>query len=141
MMAILYLRLPDYPGNAKDKDFVKSPKLKFKRKKINTDTEQLVYKFYSFDDFCNFTNFIQNANIKNISSAAKSIILYRYKGLYYLVFSYVNPNYRYSKKLFNLLSEFATYIHNPELFSRKLCECGDIYIKNNAIKTCQKYFV
>lgn len=120
---------------------VKSSKLKFKRKKVNTNSEELIYRFYSFDDFCNFTNFINNANIKSINLASKSITLYKYKELYYLVFSHINPDYKYNKKLFSLLTEFSTYQNNPELFSRKLCECGEVIIKNNAIKICQKYFI
>lgn len=107
---------------------------------MNTNSNHLVYKFYSFEDFCNFTDFIKNSNIKNINSISKTIILYKYKDIYYLVLSNVNPNYKYSKKLFSLLAEFSTYVNNPELFSRKLCECGEIFIKNNAIKICQKYF-
>ncbi len=34
-----------------------------------------------------------------------------------------------AKKLFSLLAEFSTYVNNPELFSRKLCECAEIFYK------------
>ena len=34
----------------------------------------------------------------------------------------------------------STYIDNSEMFGRKLAECGTIVIKNNAIKTCNKFF-
>ncbi|MBQ8379483.1 MAG: adaptor protein MecA [Clostridia bacterium] len=124
-----------------EKDLVKTSKLKFKRKKVNTNSEELVYKFNSFDDFCNFTNLLQNASIKSINLAAKSTILYKYADSYYLALSHINPDYKYNKKLFSLLTEFSTYKNNPELFSRKLCECGEVVIKNNAIKICQKYFI
>ena len=123
-----------------DYEKITNSRLKFKRKKVVQNSQCSIYKFTSFDDFCLFCSSIQNSNIKSINLAAKSIILYKYNELYYLVFENLNQNYKYSKKLFNLLPEFSTYMHNSELFSRKLCETAEIAIKTNAIKICQKYF-
>lgn len=123
-----------------EKEPTKLNKIKFKRKKVTNLAEQSVYKFSSFDDFCNFSLALQNSSIKNINNACKAIMLYTYKDSYYLVFSNINKEYKYQNKLSSLLTEFSTYINNSELYVCKLRECGKIYFKNNAIKTCQKYF-
>lgn len=85
--------------------------------------------------------FISNSNIKNINSIAQYIILYKYNNYFYLVLSNINSSYKYIKLLLNTLTEFGTYKCNANLFSRKLIECGEVFIKNNAIKICQKYFI
>ena len=124
-----------------EKEKVQTSKLKFKRKTVSENLEQLVYKFNSFDDFCLFTSALQDANIKSINSIAKTINLYEYTDAYFLVFSTINPEYKYNKKFFSLLPEFCTYVNEPQLFSRKLCERGKLIIKGNAIRTCKKYFI
>ena len=118
----------------------KHNKIKFKRKKIATSVKQSVYRFSCFDDFVSFALAIKNSCIKNITNSCKSIILYTYKDNFYLVFSNINSEYKYHQKLFSLITEFGTYVNNSELFESKLSECGNIYLKNNAIKLCQKYF-
>lgn len=123
-----------------EKENLKQNKLKFKRKKTVNSVSQSVYKFSCFDDFLAFASSLQNSNIKNIGALSKSIVLYTYKDNYYLVFSNMNNQYKYYEKLFTLLTEFSSYVNNSELFASKLSECGKIYFKNNAIKTCQKYF-
>ena len=123
-----------------DKEIYKQTKLKFKRKKTENSIFQSVYKFACFDDFLSFTASLKNSDIKNIATFSKSVILYTYKNNYYLVLNNINEQYKYNKKIFTLLTEFSSYINNSELFASKLVECGKIYFKNNAIKTCQKYF-
>ena len=123
-----------------EKEIYKQTKLKFKRKKTENSILQSVYKFACFDDFLSFTASLKNSNIKNIEIFSKSVILYTYKNNYYLVLNNINEQYKYNKKIFTLLTEFSSYINNSELFASKLAECGKIYFKNNAIKTCQKYF-
>ena len=123
-----------------EKEIYKQTKLKFKRKKTENSILQSVYKFACFDDFLSFTASLKNSNIKNIGIFSKSVILYTYKNNYYLVLNNINEQYKYNKKIFTLLTEFSSYINNSELFASKLAECGKIYFKNNAIKTCQKYF-
>lgn len=115
-------------------------KVKFKRKKATVSMKLAVYKFSCFDDFCQFALAVQNSSIKSINNACKSIILYTYKNYYYLTFSDINVEYKYYNKLFSLITEFSTYVNNSELFASKLCECGKVYFKNNAIKLCEKYF-
>lgn len=129
-------RLLDKP----EKEILKQNKLKFKRKKTINSIYQSVYRFSSFDDFILFASNVQNLGIKNIQALCKSIVLYTYKNYYYLVFYNIKKDYKYYSKLFTLLTEFSTYVNNSELFACKLSECGKIYFKNNALKTCQKYF-
>ena len=115
-------------------------KPKFKRKKLVNSASCAIYKFSTLEDFFKFALEIQNSEIKNIISLSKSTVLYTYKKYYYLVFSNINTEYKYYGKLFSLLTEFATYVNNADLFASKLSECGTIYFKNNAIKISQKYF-
>lgn len=128
-------------GQNTEKEKQSASNLRFKRKTVSENSEQLVYKFNSFDDFCLFTSALQDANIKSINTISKSINLYEYNDTYYLVFTNINPEYKYSRKLFSMLPEFCTYVNEPQLFSRKLCERGNLIIKGNAIRTCIKYFI
>lgn len=116
----------------------KSKKVKIKRKILDINSKQLIYQFNSFDDFCNFANFINNLEI--FSNIAKNITLYFYKNTYYLCFSNINTENKNFKQLYTLITEFATYVDNPEIFATKLSECGKIVMKHNAIKTCVKFF-
>lgn len=116
----------------------KNKKIKAKRKSTTLTSENLVYSFNSFDDFCLFSSFV--ANIKNFSTIAKSTLLYSYNSKYYLVFSKLNLNHFYIKKFYTLITEFGTYVHNSDLFSYKLYERGTLILKNNAIKLCLKHF-
>lgn len=118
---------PSKPGN-----------LKIKRKNLDMTSKQLIYKFRTFDDFCNFSNFISKIN--NSYNIAKSTVLYAYQNAYYLCFNNINIDHPCIKQLYTLITEFGTYVDNSEIFSRKLTECGKVVIKNNAIKTCVKFF-
>ncbi len=117
---------------------LKNKRVKIKRKNLDMKSKQIIYKFDSFDDFCNFSNFI--SKLHNFTNISKSMILYLYKNSYYLCLSNINVENENIKQLYTLITEFGTYVDNSELFSRKLAECGKIAIKNNAIKTCIKYF-
>ncbi len=116
----------------------KNKKIKAKRKSTTLNSENLVYSFNTFDDFCLFSSFV--GKIKNFSTIAKSTLLYTYNGKYYLVFSKLNLNHPYIKRFYTLITEFGTYINNSDLFSYKLYERGNLVLKNNAIKICLKYF-
>lgn len=116
----------------------KMKKVKIKRKNLDMKSKQLIYTFASFDDFCNFSNFI--SKLDNFSNLAKSMVLYIYNNVYYLCISNINIENDNIKQLYTLITEFGTYVDNSEVFSRKLAECGKIIMKNNAIKTCIKYF-
>ena len=117
---------------------LKMKKVKIKRKNLDMTSKQLIYRFDNFDDFCNFSNFISKLN--NFSSIAKSMVLYSYQDTYYLCLSDINIEHSSIKQLYTLITEFGTYVDSSEVFGRKLAECGKIAIKNNAIKTCIKYF-
>ena len=113
-------------------------KVKIKRKNLDMTSKQLIYRFDNFDDFCNFSNFI--SKLDNFTSIANNIVLYLYQDTYYLCLSNINIEHKSIKQLYTLITEFGTYVDNSEVFGRKLAECGKIAIKNNAIKTCIKYF-
>lgn len=116
----------------------KNKKIKAKRKSTTLNSENLVYSFNTFDDFCLFCSFV--GNIKNFSTIAKSTLLYTYNNKYYLLFSKLNLNHPYIKNFYTLITEFGTYVNNSDLFSYKLYERGNLILKNNAIKLCLKYF-
>ena len=115
----------------------KNKQVRIKRKTMDVNSNQLIYRFNSFEDFCEFSNFISRTNIVNI---AKKIVLYFYKNSYYLCFSNILPEQEKIKQLYSLISEFGTYVDNSDLFVTKLTECGKIIMKHNAIKTCTNYF-
>lgn len=115
-------------------------KVNVKRKRCDYEASQLVYSFFTFDDFCNFIEFFSSNHLP-VTNIAKSIVLYEYKNTYYLVFKQINLNYQYLKKLCSSITEFATYKTNPDLFIVKLIERGNVIMKNNAIKTGIKHFV
>lgn len=113
--------------------------IQVKRKNLDTSETDLIYTFNSFDDFCDFSNVLIKNNI-NINLIAKNILLYEYIDEYYLVFSKIYSKNLEVKKIFSLISEFATYVNNSKLFKCKLIENGKLLIKNNAIKTAVRYF-
>lgn len=115
-------------------------KVQIKRKKSNLQSDNLVYSFNSFDDYCYFLQFLNNNNF-SINNIAKNICLYEYKNTYYLTFLCINLAYPKLKKLFSSITEFATYVNSSNLFIRKLNESGKIIMKNNALKTGMKHFV
>ena len=116
----------------------KNKKRKVKRKSTNIESENIVYSFNNFDDFCLFTQNVKN--IKNLSKIAKSTTLYTYNSHYYLLFSKLNIEHPNIKQINTCITEFGTYVNNSDLFSYKLNERGKVVLKNNAIKLCLKYF-
>lgn len=116
----------------------KNNKLKIKRKNFDITSEHLIFKFDSFDAFCEFSKFISNLDISQAIS--KKMVLYLYKNSYYLYLDNADIIEQDLHRLFTVVTEFGTYIDNADLFARKLIECGKVIIKNNAIKTCNKYF-
>lgn len=116
----------------------KSKNLRIKRKKLDMNSSQLIYRFDTFEDFSNFSTCI--SKLDGFYSISKSMILYSYKNAYYLCFSNINTSHPSVKRLYTIISEFGTYIDDSELFARKLIECGKVVMKNNAIKNCVKFF-
>lgn len=122
----------------KNSTIVKPKKITAKRKSGMPSSEYLIYSFDSFDDVCNFSNYINKFG--DCLKIAKSAILYEYNCKYYLSFTKINNEHPNIKHFYTLVTEFGTYINNPDLFVHKLSERGKIVIKNNAIKTCATYF-
>ena len=114
-------------------------KIHIKRKKIDTEANQFIYLFSTFDDYCAFINFLKNNNFKT-TNLAKTILLYNYKNVYYLVINNINPCYPNLKKLLSSITEFASFVNNSELFERRLSESGKLIMKNNALKISIKHF-
>ena len=115
------------------------PKIKIKRKQMPIDTANALYAFPSFEDFCQFCNFLQNHKIP-YTTIAQSVSLYEYKNSYYFVLENINVHYTHLKKLFSNITEFATYLTFSSLWVNKMKESGKLIMKNNAIRTCLKYF-
>lgn len=128
--------IPDTTVNSKT-DIKK--KIHVKRKKLELNTNNLIYCFNNFDDFCEYSNYLSKNNI-NFNSVAKNISLYEYKNTFYLIFSNLNLRNLELKKVFTAITEFATYKNNSDIFKRNLNENGKLIMKNNAIKTAIEYF-
>ena len=122
----------------KNSSVSRAKKITARRKSTIPGSEYLIYSFNSFDDVCNFSNYI--TDFDGYLNIAKSAILYDYNSKYYLSFSKINTEHPRIKNFYALVTEFGTYINNPDLFIHKLTERGKIVIKNNAIKTCATYF-
>ena len=117
-------------------------KLKVKRKINNIESSKdLIYKFNTFDDYCNFTEYLINNNLTDASKLAKSIQLYAYNNLYYLVFHNMNNNYNKLSTFYTSITEFGSYVLHPDLFIHKLYETGTLCVKNNALKKSFEYFI
>jgi len=119
-----------------------TPKKKFKvrRKTAAPKSEQSVYKFDCFDDYCYFIQYLSKNKLSNAYLIAKKIVVYVYQNEYYLVFNDINENYKNLVTFYSSITEFGTYINNSTLFISKLQECGKTVIKNNALKISLKHF-
>lgn len=119
-----------------------APKKKFKvrRKALAPKSQQAVYKFDTFDDYCYFIQYLSQNDFSRIYNIAKEITTYIYQNEYYLIFHDINLDNKNLLKFYSSITEFGTYINHSSLFISKLEECGDIVIKNNALKTSLKHF-
>ena len=116
----------------------KRKKVNIKRKSPIINKNKTIYNFKTFDNFCEFCNSLNSANCS--FNFAKNIKFYEYNDTYYLVLTDVNSNSQFLKKFCSLITEFAQFVNNSDLFESKLIEYGKLIMKNNAIKTCIKYF-
>ena len=123
------------PENPKKRG-IASPRrtVKAKRKTNCLQYTYLIYKFRSFDDYCNFIEFLLKNNLKDSYKIAKEISVYIYGNIYYLVLTDLNAEYRKITKFLTSITEFGSYVANPELFVHKINETGIIFLKNNAFK-------
>lgn len=122
----------------KNSSVVKPRRITARRKSTVPNSDYLIYSFNSFDDVCNFSNYINEFD--GCINIAKSAVLYDYNSKYYLSFTKINTEHPRIKNFYALVTEFGTYINNPDLFIHKLTERGTVIIKNNAVKTCATYF-
>lgn len=130
------------PESQKTHTAIAVPKKKFKvcRKKQETSNKQALYRFESFDDYYLFIQFLSQSNLTNTTTIAKKSIIYLYKTKYYLLLDEINTEHKELLKFYSSITEFATYINSSNLLISKLGECGEIMIKNNALKTSLKHF-
>ena len=112
-----------------------------KRISQNKITNNLIYKFNSFDDYCYFVEFLIKNNLSDSIKVADKILLYLYKNQYYLVLNNMNTKYKKIPIFYTSITEFGSYISNPDLFLSKLNESGTIFLKNNAFKKSFLHFV
>lgn len=115
-------------------------KFKVRRKCITPKTEHAIYKFDSFDDYCYFIEYLIKNQLTKIHTVAKEIVAYLYQNEYYLIFRDINSEDKNLKRFSSSITEFGTYINHSTLLISKLEECGNIIIKNNALKTSLKLF-
>ena len=127
-------------GNKRALSAIPKKRPKAKRKINNINISNLVYKFNSFDDYCNFLEFMLHNNFEDASKIANKIFVYVYKNNYYLVLSNLNTTYKKIYTFFTVITEFASYVQEPDLYVRRLSESGTIAIKNNAFKKGFNYF-
>lgn len=116
-------------------------KVQIKRKSNKPSKSLTIYKFDSFDCFCDFCTYLNTSPLKDLIPKLKNSKLYSYKNDYFLVLNNINISLEKLKSLHLLITEFASFSNNTDLFERKLLEYGKIIIKSNAINTCIKHFV
>lgn len=120
--------------NKKSNCTIPKVKPKVKRKSDSTQSAHLVYKFNSFDDYCHFIECLIKFNLSDASKIAEKIIVYTYHNFYYLDLYKLNEKYSKISKFLPAVTEFGSYILNPDLFICKLNEVGTVFIKHNALK-------
>lgn len=106
----------DYDSNSNTRK-----NLKVNRKKPSLNTS-VIYKFNCFDDFSNFSELLNSINHSDSKKVAKDITLFLYNSNYYLVFDNINMNFKELRKVFSMITEFATYVNSSDVFKAKLYE-------------------
>ena len=71
----------------------------------------------------------------------KNISLYEYRNFYYLVFTNINIDYKYTNLFYTSISEFSNLISNSIILKSNLVEHGKVIVKANAVANGIKYFV
>lgn len=117
-------------------------KLVAKPKKISShpaNATYIMYQFFSLDDFGDFCDFLSSHEVNNLETLCESCTLYKYGNSFYLALKQINEKYE-DLALFNsAITEFSKYFSNKDLFIATLKEHGEVYLKDNAILTYQKY--
>ena len=118
-----------------------SKKVRYRRKTLSTSYKNAIYKFNNFDEFCNFCTYCNSSKLGDLKSFAKNISLYEYRNFYYLVFTNINIDYKYTNLFYTSISEFSNLISNSIILKSKLVEHGKVIFKANAVVNGIKYFV
>lgn len=118
-----------------------SKKVRYKRKSLGASYKNAIYKFNDFDEFCNFCTYCNSCKLSSLSGFAKNISLYEYKDFYYLVFTNINIEYKYTNLFYTSISEFSNLVSNSVILKSKLIEHGNAIFKTNAVGNGIKYFV
>ena len=136
------LTITKFPSDAVKTKLYVTPKrkIKSKRKTPNMTLSYLIYQFNSFDDYCNFIEFLLNHSLSDANKIAKEAYVYLYNNSYYLILHNLDSEYHKINTIISAISEFSTYICNPDLYVHKLMECGTLVIKNNAFKKSFPHF-
>jgi adapter protein MecA 1/2 len=116
-------------------------KLRFKRKTFNNSYKNAIYKFNNFEEFCNFCTYCSTSVLADLKGFCKNISLYEYNNFYYLIFSNINSDFKYTRLFYASISEFSSLVSSSIIFRSKLDEHGKNIFKNNAIQKGIKYFV
>lgn len=111
-----------------------------KRKTFNLSSNQYVYRFCNFEEFCNFCEYISKINL-NVKNFSKNTSLFLYNNIYYLLVNNIDTLHCDYNFLYSMTSEFSTPLPCSNNFENKLIEHGKIIMKKNAILTGIKYFV
>ena len=117
-----------------------SKKVHIKRKSIIPNKLLSVYAFSNFDEFCEFCTYLDNSHLNGFTKKLKKSSLYFYNSKYYLLLNNVTLGLKDFKAFHCVITEFATYVTDSDIFTRKLSEYGKIIIESNAINTCIKHF-
>jgi len=112
-----------------------------KRKTADLTQNFIIYAFPSFEDFIEFCIGYQNSPFLELKKCLNTACLYELNSTYYFVLSACFADMSALKKFSTFIAEFAEFIHDPDLFARKLQEYGKLIIKTNPIKTTLKNFV
>ena len=116
-------------------------KVHIKRKLVNTACPVLVYQFDDFDNLCLLCEYIKhNEHFNEIISLFNNISLYYYN-TYYLVFTNIYLDSQTLKNISAIFSEFGKYVHNSNLFEKKLKEFGTVIMPHHAIDMLIDKFV
>lgn len=107
---------------------------KVKRKDFKLSSNNAVYQFDTFNEFCNFCTYLNNTKLGNLKKFAKKISLYEYNTKYFLVFSEIDTNFKNSNLVYVSICEFAKLASTSPCFSSRLVEYGKPIYKNNAIQ-------
>ena len=116
-------------------------KPKAKRKVARTDTSYLIYKFITFDDYCNFIEFLVHNKLTDSTKVADKIYVYLCNDSYYLVLHNLSEEYGNMTKFYSGITEFGSYVENPDLYISRLNESGKLFIKNNSLKKSFPHFL